>query len=117
MAAIATSRSYKSTPTSPKRPLRRPYEGPRRRPAFTEFRDELRHIIRFEHSNIDDRVFMKSDGFPTYRLANVVDDHRFTYASKIPAAPASARLFVNFTAANNIQTNPRYRVIGIRKFA
>src|SRR5260370_29206647 len=27
------------------------------------------------------------------------------------------RLFVNFTAASNIQMNPRYRVIGIRKFA
>jgi glutamyl-tRNA synthetase len=44
-------------------------------PAFTEFRDELRGIIRFEHSNVDDQVLMKSDGFPTYHLANVVDDH------------------------------------------
>src|SRR6202453_1353778 len=44
-------------------------------PAFTEFRDELRGIIRFEHSNVDDQVLLKSDGFPTYHLANVVDDH------------------------------------------
>jgi glutamyl-tRNA synthetase len=44
-------------------------------PAFTEFRDELRGVIRFEHSNVDDQVLMKSDGFPTYHLANVVDDH------------------------------------------
>src|SRR5271170_8016476 len=44
-------------------------------PAFTEFKDELRGVIRFEHSNVDDQVLMKSDGFPTYHLANVVDDH------------------------------------------
>jgi glutamyl-tRNA synthetase len=41
----------------------------------TTFRDELRGDIRFEHSNVDDQVLMKSDGFPTYHLANVVDDH------------------------------------------
>ena len=43
--------------------------------TFTEFKDELRGDIRFEHANIDDQVLMKSDGFPTYHLANVVDDH------------------------------------------
>ena len=41
----------------------------------TRFRDELRGDITFEHSNVDDQVLMKSDGFPTYHLANVVDDH------------------------------------------
>ena len=41
----------------------------------TTFRDELRGEIKFEHSTIDDQVLMKSDGFPTYHLANVVDDH------------------------------------------
>ena len=41
----------------------------------TTFRDELRGDIAFEHSNVDDQVLMKSDGFPTYHLANVVDDH------------------------------------------
>ena len=41
----------------------------------TTFHDELRGDITFEHSNIDDQVLMKSDGFPTYHLANVVDDH------------------------------------------
>ncbi|MEI9980758.1 MAG: glutamate--tRNA ligase [Edaphobacter sp.] len=41
----------------------------------TSFRDELRGEITFEHSNVDDQVLMKSDGFPTYHLANVVDDH------------------------------------------
>ena len=41
----------------------------------TAFRDELRGNINFTHNNVDDQVLMKSDGFPTYHLANVVDDH------------------------------------------
>jgi glutamyl-tRNA synthetase len=41
----------------------------------TTFRDELRDDITFDHNNVDDQVLMKSDGFPTYHLANVVDDH------------------------------------------
>jgi glutamyl-tRNA synthetase len=57
----------------------RPYvvrmKVPAGEPGFTEFKDELRGDIRFEHSNVDDQVLMKSDGFPTYHLANVVDDH------------------------------------------
>jgi len=41
----------------------------------TTFRDELRGEITFDHANVDDQVLIKSDGFPTYHLANVVDDH------------------------------------------
>ncbi|RXH55345.1 glutamate--tRNA ligase [Granulicella sibirica] len=41
----------------------------------TTFRDELRGDITFDHTNVDDQILMKSDGFPTYHLANVVDDH------------------------------------------
>ena len=41
----------------------------------TTFRDELRGDITFDHNNVDDQVLLKSDGFPTYHLANVVDDH------------------------------------------
>jgi glutamyl-tRNA synthetase len=41
----------------------------------TSFRDELRGDIKFSHNNVDDQILMKSDGFPTYHLANVVDDH------------------------------------------
>jgi glutamyl-tRNA synthetase len=41
----------------------------------TSFTDELRGEITFDHFNVDDQVLMKSDGFPTYHLANVVDDH------------------------------------------
>lgn len=42
----------------------------------TSFRDELRkEDICFENSTIDDQVLVKADGFPTYHLASVVDDH------------------------------------------
>jgi glutamyl-tRNA synthetase len=44
-------------------------------PGSTTFRDELRNNVTFEHSNVDDQILLKSDGFPTYHLANVVDDH------------------------------------------
>ena len=43
-------------------------------PGSTTFRDEFRGNITFDHSNVDDQVLLKSDGFPTYHLANVVDD-------------------------------------------
>jgi glutamyl-tRNA synthetase len=38
-------------------------------------RDLLRGEVRFDAAQIDDQVLVKSDGFPTYHLANVVDDH------------------------------------------
>ena len=41
----------------------------------TTFRDELRGDVTFDHANVDDQVLLKSDGYPTYHLANVVDDH------------------------------------------
>lgn len=37
--------------------------------------DLTRGEIRFPSDSVDDQVLMKSDGFPTYHLANVVDDH------------------------------------------
>ncbi len=37
--------------------------------------DLLRGEIRFDHGGLDDQVLLKSDGFPTYHLAVVVDDH------------------------------------------
>ncbi|NQU83954.1 MAG: glutamate--tRNA ligase [Parcubacteria group bacterium] len=41
----------------------------------TDFVDIIRGHVSFDNSLIDDQVLMKSDGFPTYHLANVVDDH------------------------------------------
>jgi glutamyl-tRNA synthetase len=37
--------------------------------------DRLRGEVRFDNTQIDDQILLKSDGFPTYHLANVVDDH------------------------------------------
>ncbi len=39
------------------------------------FQDSVRGEIVVQCSEIDDQVLLKSDGFPTYHLANVVDDH------------------------------------------
>jgi glutamyl-tRNA synthetase len=41
----------------------------------TSFKDLLRGQIVFENSTLDDFVLLKSDGYPTYHLANIVDDH------------------------------------------
>ncbi|MBN2463429.1 MAG: glutamate--tRNA ligase [Dehalococcoidia bacterium] len=41
----------------------------------TYFNDLLRGQIIFENSTLDDFVLLKSDGYPTYHLANIVDDH------------------------------------------
>ena len=41
----------------------------------TVFADRLRGELRFDNTQIDDQILLKSDGFPTYHLANVVDDH------------------------------------------
>lgn len=38
-------------------------------------KDVLRDPISFELANLDDQILLKSDGFPTYHLAVVVDDH------------------------------------------
>jgi glutamyl-tRNA synthetase len=40
-----------------------------------EFQDLVRGKVSFNTDNLDDQVLLKSDGFPTYHLANVVDDH------------------------------------------
>ena len=40
-----------------------------------QFTDGVRGGISFDTSEIDDQVLLKSDGYPTYHLANVVDDH------------------------------------------
>ena len=39
------------------------------------FTDAVRGEVAFETDTVDDQVLLKSDGMPTYHLANVVDDH------------------------------------------
>lgn len=39
------------------------------------YQDEIKGRITFPWADVDDQILLKSDGFPTYHLANVVDDH------------------------------------------
>ena len=45
------------------------------REGETRVRDLIRGEVVFRNAGVDDQVLLKSDGFPTYHLANVVDDH------------------------------------------
>lgn len=46
-------------------------------PLDTEIRftDIIRGNVKIDTNLVDDQVLLKSDGFPTYHLANVIDDH------------------------------------------
>lgn len=54
-----------------------PYVVRMKMPAGREviFQDKVRGEVRFQTDQLDDKVLLKSDGMPTYHLANVVDDH------------------------------------------
>ena len=41
----------------------------------TTFEDEIYGDITVDNSELDDMILIKSDGYPTYNFANVVDDH------------------------------------------
>jgi glutamyl-tRNA synthetase len=69
------------------------------RDGSTTFTDLLRGDITVENAQLDDFVILKSDGFPTYHLASVVDDHEMaiTHVTRgeewIPSAPRHVRLY------------------------
>jgi glutamyl-tRNA synthetase len=64
--------------------------------------DLLRGDIEFDNAQIDDQVLFKTDGFPTYHLANVVDDHLMGITHVIRAEewlsslPKHVRLYEGF---------------------
>ncbi len=66
------------------------------------FHDLIRGDIAFESSTIDDQVLIKSDGFPLYHLANVVDDHlmQITHVIRgeewLPSTPKHVLLYAAF---------------------
>ncbi|MFA5871142.1 MAG: glutamate--tRNA ligase [Parcubacteria group bacterium] len=68
----------------------------------TEFDDVVRGRVRFANKNLDDCVILKSDGFPTYHLAHVVDDHLMKTSlvlraeEWLPSAPKHILLFKAF---------------------
>ncbi|MGQ0554273.1 MAG: glutamate--tRNA ligase [Planctomycetota bacterium] len=72
------------------------------RPGSTRFTDLLRGEIVIENENVDDQVLLKSDGLPTYHMANVVDDHLMGVTiimraeEWIPSAPKHVMLYAAF---------------------
>ena len=64
--------------------------------------DLLRGEMVFQNVNLEDLVLLKSDGYPTYHLANVVDDHLMEISDIlrgeewIPTAPVHVRLYAAF---------------------
>ncbi len=63
------------------------------------FHDRIRGWVVVHTSNLDDKVLFKSDGMPTYHLANVVDDHQMAITHVIrgeewlPSAPIHVLLY------------------------
>ena len=63
------------------------------------FYDEIRGWVIVNTANMDDKVLYKSDGLPTYHLANIVDDHlmKITHVIRgeewLPSAPLHVLLY------------------------
>ncbi len=63
------------------------------------FKDAVRDWVTVHSSALDDKVLMKSDGMPTYHLANIVDDHlmEITHVIRgeewLPSAPLHVLLY------------------------
>ena len=68
----------------------------------TEFEDILFGKMEVENSTLQDFILLKSDGFPTYHLANIIDDHlmEITHVLRaqewIPSAPNHILLYKAF---------------------
>ncbi len=64
-----------------------------------KFEDIIRGWVMVHSSNLDDKVLFKSDGMPTYHLANIVDDHMMGITHVIrgeewlPSAPLHVLLY------------------------
>lgn len=63
------------------------------------FHDEIRGWVIVNSNNLDDKVLFKSDGMPTYHMANIVDDHlmEITHVIRgeewLPSAPLHVLLY------------------------
>lgn len=66
------------------------------------FEDAIRSWVVVNTNNLDDKVLFKSDGMPTYHLANIVDDHTMEISHVIrgeewlPSAPLHVMLYEAF---------------------
>ncbi len=72
------------------------------REGTTTFHDELYGDITVENAELDDMILIKSDGYPTYNFANVVDDHTMNITHVVrgneylSSSPKYARLYAAF---------------------
>jgi len=72
------------------------------------FHDLIRGEVRVQTDNLDDKVLFKSDGLPTYHLANVVDDYlmQITHVIRgeewLPSAPMHLLLYRFFGWEENM---------------
>ena len=72
------------------------------REGTTKFEDEIYGTIEVPNAELDDMILIKSDGFPTYNFANVVDDHLMgiTHVVRgneyLSSAPKYNRLYAAF---------------------
>lgn len=72
------------------------------RHAEVRFEDIIRGWVVVHSANIDDKVLFKSDGMPTYHLANIVDDHlmHITHVIRgeewLPSAPLHVLIYEAF---------------------
>ena len=63
------------------------------------FEDTIRGWVKIHSSTLDDKILLKSDGMPTYHLANIVDDHlmQVTHVIRgeewLPSAPLHVLLY------------------------
>ncbi len=64
--------------------------------------DMVRGTVEFDNSTIQDMVLLKSDGFPTYHLAHIIDDHfmEITHVTRsiewLPSLPLHVHLWQAF---------------------
>ena len=73
-----------------------------------KFKDKIRGWVSFNTNHLDDKVLYKSDGMPTYHLANVIDDYLMKISHVIrgeewlPSAPLHVFLYESFGWQNEM---------------
>lgn len=70
--------------------------------GMTIYDDMVRGTIEFKNNLLDDQILIKSDGYPTYNFANVIDDHLmkishvFRGEEYVSSTPKYIQLYQNF---------------------
>jgi nondiscriminating glutamyl-tRNA synthetase len=70
--------------------------------GVTKYADLIRGEIEFKNELLDDQILMKSDGYPTYNFANVIDDHLMQIShvmrgeEYVSSTPKYIQLYQNF---------------------